>query len=114
MQVSYGAECGDTVTGNLTLTSALDCISNSTDGLIVGADNITIDCDGYSIIGPGTDNGISASGYDRITIKNCNISEYNDGVNLDDSDDSFLLNNIISFNFNEGVLASNSLNLNIS
>lgn len=40
--------CGDTVIASTTLTSNLTCIEN---GLIIGADNITVDGNNYSIAG---------------------------------------------------------------
>jgi parallel beta-helix repeat protein len=42
--------CGQVVSGNVTLTSNLNC---SGDGLIVGDDNTVINMNGYSISGPG-------------------------------------------------------------
>jgi parallel beta-helix repeat protein len=44
------ASCGQVVTQDVTLTSDLNC--DSGDGLIVGASGITINLNGYSIIGP--------------------------------------------------------------
>ncbi|MDQ4067414.1 MAG: right-handed parallel beta-helix repeat-containing protein, partial [Thermoproteota archaeon] len=44
------ASCGQVITEDVTLTSDLNC-SNG-DGLIVGASGITINLNGYSIIGP--------------------------------------------------------------
>ncbi|HJX50576.1 MAG TPA: NosD domain-containing protein, partial [Candidatus Nanoarchaeia archaeon] len=60
---------------NQSLTSSGTCI-------IIGADNITLDCDGHSITGTSTGNGISNNGYDNITIKNCNISNFSTGIIL--------------------------------
>jgi len=42
--------CGEVVQGNVNLTANLKC---SGDGIIVGADNVNINLNGYSIIGPG-------------------------------------------------------------
>src|ERR1044072_2516514 len=42
--------CGQVVSGNVTLTSNLNC---SGDGLIVGDDNTVINMNGYTIEGPG-------------------------------------------------------------
>src|SRR5215471_16106035 len=42
--------CGEVVQGTVNLTANLKC---SGDGLIVGADNVNINLNGYSIVGPG-------------------------------------------------------------
>src|SRR5919197_3674752 len=47
---STNPACGQVVSGNVTLTSNLNC---SGDGLIVGDDNTVIDLNGYKITGPG-------------------------------------------------------------
>jgi parallel beta-helix repeat protein len=44
--------CGQVVSGNVTLTSNLNCAG---DGLIVGADHTVISLNGYSLSGPGKD-----------------------------------------------------------
>jgi parallel beta-helix repeat protein len=44
--------CGQVVSGNVTLTSNLNCAG---DGLIVGDDNTVINMDGHAITGPGSD-----------------------------------------------------------
>jgi parallel beta-helix repeat protein len=73
--------CGDTVTADVTLTKSLKgCAS----GLVVGADNVTIDLNGYSIQGlaNGTGTGIDVTGRTGITVKNGKISDFADGVKL--------------------------------
>src|ERR671931_1895041 len=47
---STNPACGQVVSGNVTLTSNLNC---SGDGLIVGNDDTTINMNGYTIDGPG-------------------------------------------------------------
>jgi parallel beta-helix repeat protein len=79
--------CGDTVVANIALdTDLIDC---PRDGLIVGADNITIDLNGHTIDGPGTtdsswdgiDNG---AGHDGVTIVNGTLQDFGgDGIYLD-------------------------------
>ena len=50
--------CGDTITASVVLTSSLNC---SGDGLIVGANNLTIDLNGKRITGSGSGTGIQIS-----------------------------------------------------
>src|SRR5438093_1213584 len=60
--------CGDHVTSDTTLTADLSGCGSS--GLVIDADHITIDLNGYSITGtggPGSD-GILCSGHTGISI----------------------------------------------
>jgi len=72
--------CGMTLTQNTTLESDLNCSAN---GLIIGANDLILDCAGYTIefsrISVG--NGIAASGMNNVTIKNCIILQQNDTFN---------------------------------
>ena len=74
-----GADFGDTVTKDTRLTGDL---SGSGSGLIVGADGITIDLNGYALTmtggsGWGIDN---SKGYDNVTVKNGTIEGFDKGV----------------------------------
>ena len=71
--------CGDAITESKTLTEDLNCPYGN--GIIISANNIVLDCNGHSIIGPGSSYyGIYNYGYDNVTIKNCNITGFNYGV----------------------------------
>ncbi len=72
--------CGMTVTQSITvLNSVADCLAH---GLIVGADNITIDLNGRTIDGKGLGAGILNNGYDNVTIKNGTLVDFDYGVSL--------------------------------
>jgi parallel beta-helix repeat protein len=81
-------ECGDTVVGDFTLTEDLKCPYGH--GLIVGADDITIDGNGHKINGvdSGTCSGyiqragIYSPGYDGVEITNLEIENYCYGIHL--------------------------------
>jgi len=78
-----GASFGDTVTADVKLTCDL---SGSGDGLIVGADHITIDLNGYTIDGDGTGVGIDVTGYEKVKIKNGAIVDFGECVYAEDAD----------------------------
>jgi len=80
------ASFGDTVTGDVTLTGD---ISGSGSGLVVGASNITIDLNGYSITSTdGTGYGIdNTGGYDGVTIRNGSIEGFQEGIRSEGGDD---------------------------
>jgi parallel beta-helix repeat protein len=70
-------QCGDTITQDTTLDS--DVINCHRDGIIIGADNITLDLNGHTIQGDG--GGSYAGVYQRqphthITIENGSITDF--------------------------------------
>lgn len=79
-----GPSFGDTLTSDTKLTCDL---SGSGDGLIIGADGITIDLNGHTLSGDGTGSGIDNSGgHDNVTIKNGTIEDFAEGVLADGAD----------------------------
>jgi large repetitive protein len=82
--------CGDTITTDTTLDSdLLNCPNN---GIIIGADNITLDLNGHTIDGDGTpvdpcpegepcDIGVlNVAGHDRLTIVGGTVQQFGVGV----------------------------------
>jgi parallel beta-helix repeat protein len=77
--------CGDTITSDTTLDSDLvDCPNN---GIVIGADDITLDLNGHRIDGDGTefvgcgknelcDVGVANDGHDDVTIKSGTVTEF--------------------------------------
>jgi parallel beta-helix repeat protein len=78
---SYGrsaASCGKVVTANFTLTH--DLLNCPGDGLVVGANGITINLNGKTLDGVSIGAGIVNNGFDRVTIRNGRIQGFNYGV----------------------------------
>ena len=119
MPLSFAiTNCGDVITTNLVLTNNVtNCDTSS--GVVLNASNIVFDCNG-SVIHSNTHNnsgillGLEADG---ITIKNCQIINFEDGIsdgikegepcpNKDRSNivvqDTFLNNNTIGLDFLQG------------
>ena len=81
--------CGDTITADTTLDSDLvDCPNN---GIVIGADDITLDLNGHRIDGDGTefqdalrtepcDLGIANDGHDGVTVSDGSVREFATGV----------------------------------
>ncbi|MEM3890149.1 MAG: hypothetical protein QXY17_01590, partial [Candidatus Micrarchaeia archaeon] len=68
---STPCNCGDTIIENYTMTSDLPCSGTA---LTIGADNITLDCQGHTIETiDGNGKGIYLNGRNNVTIKNCII-----------------------------------------
>jgi parallel beta-helix repeat protein len=81
--------CGDTITADATLDSDLvDCPNN---GIVIGADDITLDLNGHTIDGDDAlvepcpenetcDVGVANDGHDGVTIKNGVVTDFGPGV----------------------------------
>ncbi len=62
--------------------------------IIIGADNVVLDCNGASLIGSQDGRfGIYSYGHDHLTIKNCHIEDYRMGI--------FLSSGVNSLNYNK-------------
>lgn len=99
--------CGDTVTESCTFNESLICPTGY--GLIIGADSIVIDGNGYRITGsatnadcvwcgetePCTKSGIYNAGYDGVEIKNLEIEGFCTGIALKGSGPDKVRNNTI-------------------
>lgn len=71
--------CGTTVLANLTLDHDLTCSGN---GLLVGADGITVNLNGHTITGPGSGVGISVSNRMGVVIVGGTVKNFLAGVQL--------------------------------
>jgi hypothetical protein len=83
-------DCGDTITTDTTLDSdLLDCPNN---GIVIGADDVTLDLNGYTVDGDGApdvgcdeqfescDRGVASEGHDGVTIKDGSVQEFDFGA----------------------------------
>jgi parallel beta-helix repeat protein len=71
--------CGQTVTASITLTS--DLVGCRGSGLVVGADNVTIDLNGHTIDGtnarkPGTGAVVTKGSHSNVTISNGTVKDF--------------------------------------
>lgn len=76
--------CGATILEDLKLDHDLTCIG---DGLIVGADGIKIDLNGFSVIGSGSGTGIAVTGRTDISIAGGTIRNFAVAVRVNTSTD---------------------------
>ena len=85
-------KCGDTITADTTLHKDLvDCPNN---GIVIGADSITLNLNGHLVDGDGTptpgcdsekefcDTGIVNEGHDGVTVMHGSIRQFGGGVTL--------------------------------
>ncbi|MDP2750876.1 MAG: right-handed parallel beta-helix repeat-containing protein [Nanoarchaeota archaeon] len=79
-------ECGPTPTDNCIVTQNTvfnPGTYNLPSGIRMSVSDVTLDCNGATLIGPGQNsgsNGIQLVAANNINIKNCNIKDYNVGI----------------------------------
>jgi hypothetical protein len=86
--------CNQTVTTNAVLVTNLNCpapASDALNGIIAGADGITIDLAGHTLTGPSTfptvtgtqtGAGVLSVGHSRVTVKNGKLGGWTTGVRI--------------------------------
>ena len=81
-----------------------------------GKDNITFDCDGYTINGDGDAVGYGvyfSTGSNNNTLRDCtNVSRFNHGIYLSSSSNNILTNNTVTSNSNYGIYLYDSSHYN--
>jgi CSLREA domain-containing protein len=78
--VPMTVNCGQVITQSVRVTEdLLDCPS---DGLVIGANAITLDLGGVTIDGIGQGTGIRNDGFDSVTITNGTVQQFDTGVAL--------------------------------
>ncbi|HXZ89845.1 MAG TPA: right-handed parallel beta-helix repeat-containing protein [Candidatus Dormibacteraeota bacterium] len=74
--------CGATITTNTTLTANIGPCSGN--GLIIGANGITLNCAGHTITATtgNTNEGITVKGQTKVTVENCKVTGFYVGIDL--------------------------------
>jgi len=101
VMADVSVSCGTTITSNTTLMS--DVLNCQSDGIVIGADNISLDCHGHKVTmtsNVGSQqfySGIRASNRQNVTILNCLVQGFNSAdIFLDSTTGSLLINNTAS------------------
>jgi parallel beta-helix repeat protein len=103
---SQVVRCGDTITQSIKLVADIGPCQGA--GIHIGADNITLNCNGHAVRGGGSrtlegiSNGYTSQG---ITIKNCQVTEFSNGFILRGSYHT-VQNNIATNNRVDGFIFS--------
>jgi len=94
--VNREAMCEETITKDTVLSyDLLNCFGN---GLIIGADDITLDCNGFSITGNNNGYGIYTNA-NHGTVKNCRVENFDYGIYVDGSN-NLIYNNYLNNTIN--------------
>lgn len=88
--------CGQYITQDTTLhTDILGCQGN---GIVIGADNITLDLNGHTISGNGFNYGVFSYDHSGVVIENGTIRSFYQGVGLDEGTGNIVRNVTGEFN----------------
>ncbi len=93
------AKCG-TLTSSKYLAKNLNSAGTC---FVLNASNIFLDCRGYTITGNGAGSGVRAIARQNVTIRNCRITDFFDGINLTYTTSSLVHNNTIWGNDDDGI-----------
>jgi parallel beta-helix repeat protein len=90
--LAANASCGDTITTDTTLHK--DLVNCPNNGILIGADNVTLNLNGHTIDGDGTpaagcdpeadfcDTGVVTFGHDGVTVMHGSMRQFDAGVNF--------------------------------
>jgi len=101
--------CG-TITTDTTLNSNL---TSSGTCITIGASHITLDCNGYSLTGDGTLRGIYSNNFHAVTIANCYVYHYYQGIYLNTFTSGFVFNVTSNNNHFDGLLTEDYSGSNV-
>jgi parallel beta-helix repeat protein len=101
---SQGGECGcgDSVPNDTVLNSSIDACRGQ--GLEINSNDVTLNCQGHRITGAtNRSSGIVAEDVDNVTVRNCNVSNYYSGIQLDNVSNPILVDNAANSNYAAGI-----------
>ena len=115
--IPQGSACGTLTDASVTMTQSVSQTSTGS-CFTIGAASVNLDCAGYTISGPGstsTGAGVRNPGYDGVTVRNCRILNFLDGIRYTtgastgaDPDDGRLWGNTMYNNTRAGIYLNGS------
>jgi parallel beta-helix repeat protein len=88
--------------GTLMITSDTKLTENHSGSIIIGADDVTLDCDGRTVTGSGSGTGILLDGRTGVTVKKCHVTGFTTGFSLEASTDNTFEGNTAKGNTFDG------------
>jgi parallel beta-helix repeat protein len=108
MAAATRAPAANATTGALTITSSTTLTEDHYGHIFIGADNVTFDCAGHSVISAGEDQGagvgIAAFSRSGVVVRNCRVSGFVHGISLSSVTNFSVSNNTSTGNSGIGVL----------
>ncbi|MBI4176710.1 MAG: right-handed parallel beta-helix repeat-containing protein, partial [Candidatus Aenigmarchaeota archaeon] len=90
-----------TIANSTNLTANLTC--NGT-AINILAPNITLDCKGHMLTGNGTGKGINLTNQNGVTIRNCRIKNFENGILILNGNSNTITNNTLENNTLSGIV----------
>ena len=92
----------DTV-GTLFINTNTTLTENHNGDIIIGVDGVTLDCAGYTVTGPGDGLGIFLDNRTGVTVKNCDVTNFSEGIAISGQGGNTLTGNIARLNSYAGI-----------
>jgi len=73
-------------TGTLTIVADTILTEDHHGNIVIGANGVELDCDGFDVVGSGSGLGILLNNKTNVIVKRCNVSNFFDGFRLQNSD----------------------------
>jgi parallel beta-helix repeat protein len=90
---------GPATSGDLAIDEDTTLIQNHDGRIVIAADNVTLNCAGHTITGPGRLAGlpgINLVGRTGVTVRNCVVQDFNDAFRIEQSDGNTFTDNTVS------------------
>lgn len=107
---AFALACGDTITTDTNLSE--DMLNCPADGIVVGANNVTLDCQEHKITGNGDGSGIVIVDVKRASVENCFVENFLNGFYLETTKENNLTNNVVRYN-DSGIFLFTRSNYNL-
>jgi parallel beta-helix repeat protein len=99
----------------LVITSDTTLTTDHQGSIVIGANDVTLDCAGYSVIGPGSDpevvDGIVIDGHSGVTVRNCVVQQFGYGIVVRNSSAGLLEHNEVRWNGLSGIDVTGSVDV---
>jgi parallel beta-helix repeat protein len=101
-----GVHCGQALKHSITLGRNLHNCRG--DGLVVRANNITINLNGHTVDGSGrrSSAGVRIAGFNGVTVTGGVVRQFGKGIWLVRADDDKIVNNVVTGSFDEGIFTN--------
>jgi parallel beta-helix repeat protein len=83
-------------------------INATGDCFTVSTDIVTLDCNGFSITGDGSGTFFNSNGWNNLTVKNCTITNFSNGIIISNSALNIVADNTIDTMGNYGISFGNA------
>jgi parallel beta-helix repeat protein len=99
--------------GTLAVTSDTTLASDYYGSIVIDADNVTLDCAGWSVVGTHDTDGIVIEGHSGVTVRNCVVQGFVYGIAVRNSSSALLEQNEIRWNGLSGIGVAGSFDVTV-